>query len=254
MKWVIGLAFLTGFGFVLRRIMRLDGDPASLYRELSPLAPLSPDRESVYRPVALEIDTHATILAISLNEAFEERAAGNLDLAWRLIRLTAAEWARLVDILTILIGVMTKYMPTIQVVGPVRSMPSTHFRSQVMLEYTPLHETVNQLIFRSKQRFQAHVRTLRRAVDTLTADFRHLCRSGEKEANRPPEVWQALDYEFHDFDLLTKEVLLALRSLLSGLPESTISEFSTELIASLPRGVRSKTWDLPGDRHQPIRR
>jgi hypothetical protein len=254
MKWVIGLAFLTGFGFVLRRLMRLDGDPASLYRELSPLAPLSPGRESLYRPVALEIDTHATILAISLNEAFEERDSGNTDVAWRLIRLTAAEWARLVEILTILIAVMTKYMPTIQVVGPVRSMPSNHFRSQVMLDYAPLHEVVHQLIFRSKQRFQVHVRTLRRAVDTLTADFRHVCRAGERDDNRPPEVWQSLDYEFHDFDLLTKEVLLALRSFLSGLPESTVSEFAAELTASLPRGVRSKTWDLSGDPHQPIQR
>jgi hypothetical protein len=207
----------------------------------------------VYRPVALEIDAHATILAISLNEAFEERDSGNTDLAWRLIRLTAAEWARLFDILTVLIGVMTKYMPTVQVVGPVRSMPSNHFRSQVMLEYTPLNEVLNQLIFRSKQRFQVHLRTLRRAVDTVTADFRRICRARERDGNQPVEVWQALDFEFHDFDLLTKEVLLALRSFLSGLPQSTISEFAAELTTSLPRGVRSKTWDLSGDPHQPIR-
>jgi len=252
MKWVIGLAFLTGFGFVLRRFMRLDGDPASLYRNLSPLAPLSTDRESVYRPVALEIDTHAAMLGISLNEAFEERDAGNSDLAWRLIRLTAAEWARLVEILTILLAAMTKYMPTVQVVGPVRSVASSHFKSQVMLDYAPLHEVVNQLIFRSKQKFQAHLRTLRRGVETLTADFRHICRAGEMGENRPPEVWQALDLEFHDFDLLTKEVLLALRSFLAGLPKSDVPEFASELTASLPRGVRSKSWDLSGDQHQPI--
>src|SRR5207245_3317502 len=52
---------------------------------------------------------------------------------------------------------------------------------------------------------------------TLTADFRHICRAGEMGENRPPEMWQALDLEFHDFDLLTKEVLLALRSFLAGL-------------------------------------
>src|SRR5438270_236061 len=207
MRWVVGFTVLAAFGFVLRRVMRLDGTPASRYRELSPLAPLSADRESVYRPVALEIDTHATILAISLNEAFEERDFGNTDMAWRLIRLTAAEWARLVEILTILLAAMTKYMPTVQVVGPVRSVASSHFKSQVILDYAHLHEVVNQLIFRSKQKFQAHLRTLRRGVETLTADFRHICRAGEMGENRPPEMWQALDLEFHDFDLLTKEVL-----------------------------------------------
>jgi hypothetical protein len=147
---------------------------------------------------------------------------------------------------------MTKYMSVVQVVGPVRNMPSSHFRSQVMLEYTPLHEVLNQLIFRSKQRFQVHLRTLRRAVDTLTADFRHMCRARERSDSQPVEMWQSLDYEFHDFDVLTKEVLLALRFFLSGLPQSNISEFAAELTTSLPRGVRSKTWDLSGDPHQPI--
>jgi hypothetical protein len=250
MKWVIGLAFLTGFGFVLRRFMRLDGNPASLYRNLSPLAPLSTDRESVYRPVALEIDTHATMLGISLNEAFEERDAGNADLAWRLIRLTAAEWARLVEILAVLLAVMTKYMPTVQVVGPVRSMASSHFKSRVMLDYAPLPGG-NPAVFRSSRVLSAHsYLTTRR--QTLTADFHHICRAGEMGEDRPPEVWQLLDLEFHDFDLLTKEVLLALRSFLAGLPRSDVPEFASELTASLPRGVRSKTWDLSGDQHQPI--
>jgi hypothetical protein len=250
MKWVIGWAILVTFGLVLRRLMRLDGDPRSLSRGLSPLAPLSVGREAVYRPVALELDTHAAILGISLNEAFEERDAGNQDLAWRLIRLTASEWTRMVDILNVLLGAMNNYMPTLHVVGPVRNMVASRFKSQVMLDYAPLHEVVNQLVFRSKLKFQVHSRILRRAAEMLTADFRHICRAGEKQENRPPEVWQLFDFEFHDFDLITKEVLLALRSFLAGLPDSEIPEFASELAASLPRGMRSGNWDLAKEEQQ----
>jgi hypothetical protein len=244
MKWVLGVAILFAVGYVLRRVLRLDGQPGSLSRGLSPLAPLGTGREAVYRPVALELDTHAAILGISLNEAFEERDRGNMDLAWRLIRLTASEWGRMVDIVAALLATMNKYMPAVNVAGPVRGMSASRFKSKVMLEFAPLHEVVNQLVFRSKLKFQVHTRILRRAAETLTTDFRRLCRAGETPENRSPEVWKLFDLEFHDFDLITKEVLLALRAFLAGLPDSEIPEFATELAASLPRGVRSATWDL----------
>jgi hypothetical protein len=250
MKWVIGGAFLVFFGFILRRILRLDGEPNSLSRTVSPLAPLGAAREAVYRPVALELDTHAAIMGISLNEAFEERDAGNQLLSWRLIHLTASEWGRMADILAALLTTMTKYMPTVNVASPVRAMAASHFKSKAMIELAPFHEVVNQLVFRSKLKFQAHVRTLRRAADALTADFQRVCQTGEKPENRSREMWQIFDFEFHDFDLIAKEVLLALRAFLAGLPDSEVSEFAAELTAALPRGVRSGTWDLAGDRDE----
>jgi hypothetical protein len=250
MKWVLAGAFLLVFGYILRRILRLEGEPNSLSRNVSLLAPLGAAREAVYRPVALELDTHAAIMGISLNEAFEERDNGNQDTAWRLIRLTASEWGRMVDILSALLGMMNKYMPTVNVVGPVRSMASNRFKSKVMLEFAPLHEVVNQLVFRSKLKFQVHVRILRRAAETLTADFQEVCRAGEKPESRFPEIWQLFDLEFHDFDLIAKEVLLALRAFLAGLPDSEVPQFAAELAAALPRGVRSGNWDLADQQRQ----
>jgi hypothetical protein len=244
MEWVIGGTVLVAFGFVLRRLLRLDGDPRSLSHSLSPLSALGGSREAVYGPVAQELDTHAAIVGISLNEAFEERESGNMDLGWRLIGLTVSEWARMVDILNALLAAMNKYMPTIHLAGPVRTMASSRFKSQIMLEYSPMDEVVNQLVFRSKLKFQIHVRILRRAAEILTVDFRRLCRTAEKQDNRSPQIWQTFDFEFHDFDLIAKEVLLALRSFLAGLPDSEVPPFAAELAGSLPRGVRSKTWNL----------
>jgi hypothetical protein len=246
MKWVIVSVVLVAFGSVLRRLMRLDGDPSPLFRKF-PFAPLGATREAVYRPVALELETHAAIVGISLNEAFEERDTGNLDLAWHLIRLTASEWARMASILNVLLATMSKYMPTVQITGPARSMDASHFKSQIMLDFAPRHEMLAQLVFRSRPRFHVNIRGLRRASEALTADYRRMCRTGEKPEHRTTELWKALDLEFHDFDLITKQVLITLRSLLAGLPDSEVSEFAAELTASLPRGMRSNTWDLAND-------
>jgi hypothetical protein len=240
MKWVVAGFFLVVFGYVLRRILRLDVETT-----LGPrLRPLDRLRDDAYRPVALELDTQIAILGISLNEAFAERDSGNPELAWRLVGLALSEWSRMSEILDVLLNGMTRYMPTVRVGGPVRSMVATRFKSRVMFDYVRMHEMLNQIVFRSKQKFQLHVRVLRRAVENLTSDFRQLCRSGEQIENRADDLWQNFDFEFHDFDLIVKEILLAYRAFLASLPDSEVVEFAADLSATLPRGVRSETWAL----------
>jgi hypothetical protein len=236
MKWLMGALILGGVGILLRRLLRLDeGRSQSAGR----LPALSEDRATVYQPVVQEIETQAAILGISLNDAFEERDAGNPDIAWRLVRLSVSEWDRLADIVTLLLSHMTKHLGAAKIVVPTRNMGAHHFRSRVMIDYVRMHELLDQLVFQSRLRFQLHLRVLRRAVGTLSGEFRRSYRYAERTGDCPPELWTRFDLYFHDFDLVAKETLLAFRALLACLPPSALPSFSADLKAILRRGVRT---------------
>ena len=245
MQWALGALVLIIVGFVLRRLLRLDSEPR---RSASGLARLSTNREELYQPVAHEFDTRSTIVAISLNEAFEERDSGHADNAWRLVQLSASEWSRLSEVTEAVLGLVVKYMPAARIVVPVRTLATHRFKSPIMMDQVRMHEVLHQLVFRSKLRFQLHVRVLRRALDSLTGDFLQQCRSAELYEERPPELWTSFDLQFHDFDLITKETLLAFRAFLVCLPDSELVDFSTELAAVLAERVRSTPSFVPVER------
>lgn len=236
MQWVVGALVLIVVAVVLRRLLNLDSESR---RSPGGLSRIGPVREAVYKPVERELETRAAIVAISLNEAFEERDSGHSDIAWRLVRLSAAEWTRLAEVTNNLLALMAKYMPLARMATPVRSLATHRFKSQIMIDQVRMHELLHQLVFRSKLRYQMQVRILRRSVEGLTEDFLRHCRSAERENERPPELWSTFDLQFHDFDLVTKEVLLAFRSFLVCLQDSDLEEFVAELPAVLPRGARS---------------
>ncbi len=236
MKWLIAGLILGSVGIALRRLLRLgERRPQSAGR----LPPLSEDRAAIYQPVALEIETQSAILGISLNDAFEERDAGNPEIAWRLVRLSVSEWDRLEEIVAQLLRQMTKHLPSAKIVVPTRNMGARHFRSRMMVDYVRMHELLDQLVFRSRMRFQLHLRVLRRAVETLSAEFRRTYRYGERTGDRPLELWTRFDHYFHDLDLVSKETLLALRALLACLPHSALPTFGADLQSIVHRGVRT---------------
>ena len=243
MKWLIAGLMLGGLGIALRRLLRLDERrPSSAGR----LPPLSEVRAAIYQPVVLEIETQSAILGISLNDAFEERDAGNPDIAWRLVRLSVSEWDRLTEIVTLLLRQMTRHLPLANVVVPTRTMGAGHFRSRVMVDYVSMHEFLDQLVFRSRLRFQLHLRVLRRAIETLSAEFRRSYRYAERSGDGPPELWTRFDHYFHDLDLVSKETLLALRALLACLPDSALHDFEADLQSILHRGVRATVASSSG--------
>jgi len=201
--------------------------------------PLGLAREAIYRPIALELETQAAILGISLNDAFEERDSGRSDNAWCLVHLSTSEWGRLAEIVVALLNTVNEYMPLARVAVPVRSLATQRFKSRIMIELMRTHELVQQLVFRSKLRFQLHIRTLRRAAETVTADFRHEYHAAEDAGNQSPDLWRLLDLEAHDFDLITKETLLAFRAFLPCLRDSDLAGFAAEIKSVMPRGVRT---------------
>lgn len=243
MKWVLGGLILVVVGAVLRRLLRI-GVPV-LPRPAG-LVPLGEDREALYKPVGQEMETQSAILGISLNDAFEERDAGRQDIAWRLVRLSASEWDRLAEIVVGLLNVLSKHLPDLRAAVPTRSMVATRYKSRIMVDHFRMQEFLDRLVFRSKLRFQLQLRVLRRAAESLTAEFRRTYRYAERTEDRPPELWNRLDLYFHDFDLVTKETLLAFRAFLVCLPHPSLEKFASDLKTVVRTVVRSAS--VPVDR------
>ena len=236
MKWVLGACVLILVGLLLRRVLHL-GRPEVVAPK--GLVPLGAEREGIYQSAAREIETQAAILGISLNDAIEERDAKHDDIAWRLVRLSICEWERLADITTALLTVMARHLDkVVRVAVPARSLVKHHFCSSTMIEYAQLHEVLDQMVVSSKLRIQLHLRVLRGAIETLTGEVQRTYRFAEQTQDRSPEIWTQLDLTFHDFDLVTKEILLAYRGLVVCLPDPALRPFSTDVIAVIKRSVR----------------
>jgi hypothetical protein len=237
MRWVIGAAgFLFLFGSVLRRLLHFEGTSVRASRGW---VYLNPEREAVYQSIALEIETQASILGVSLNDAVEERDLGKQEIAWRLVGLANCEWERLAQLANGLLNALSKYMPAARVVVPVRNITAHHFKSHAMVDYAKMHEVLDQLVFRYKLRFQLHVRVLRRAAEALTTEFGQTYRSVLRTGSSSDGVWKCVDLCFHDFDLITKEVLLAFRAFLACLPDEELQALATDLNALVVHGVRT---------------
>ena len=238
MSWVIGAAgvvFLLIFGSVLRQLFfggATGGTSCGWVR-------LTAERECIYQPIALEIETQASILGVSLNDALEERDLGKQEIARRLVGLADCEWVRLAQLASGLLNALGKYMPTARVVVPVRNIAAHHFKSPAMVDYARMHEVLDQFVFRYKLRFQLHMRVLRRAMEALTVEFGQTYRSVLGAGGGADGVWKHLDLCFHDFDLITKEVLLAFRAFLTSLPDEELQALATDLNALIVRGVRT---------------
>ncbi|HEY6293491.1 MAG TPA: hypothetical protein VI455_18210 [Terriglobia bacterium] len=206
---------------------------------------LDANRERLCLAIALELESRAAILAVSLNDAVDEMVSGNAENAWKLLHLTVSEWNRLAEILSLLLRVIANYLPLARVATPARSLVPRYFRSEIMIEYVRLHDWVDQFLFRAKLRFSLQVRILRHGVDSLTADFRRVQPRTYMAPDSSPALWTRLDCDFHDFDLIIKGTLLAFRSFVTWLPESAVRDFTTELQPVLEHSVRASAWTVP---------
>src|SRR5438132_200089 len=168
MGWLGGGLVLVVAAFLLRRLLRINAQDPSRWAGLHPL---SADRQKHYEPLAREIETQNAILGISLNDAFEERDRGNAEIAWHLIRLSLSEWDRQQEILTGLLNAILAHLGGLSVVVPLRSLDCYGFKSTVMKDFVRMHELLDQLVYRTKLRFQLRVRVLRRATAVLTSEF-----------------------------------------------------------------------------------
>jgi hypothetical protein len=235
MHWFLGASVLVTIGALLRHVLGLNTPRSPQFKGL---VALRPELYAVYHPVAREMETHAAILGISLNDAFEERDSNRHEISWRLVRLSLGEWNRLSDLLIGLLRTLSNYLPRATAVVPVRRMIPENFNSRDVIDHVRLYEFLDQLVFSSKRRFLLQLRLLLRATATLTGEFRRTCRYGEQTLDPSSEVWSRLDVYFHDFDLIAKETLLCLRALLACLPPDTCQDLSADLQALLHQVTR----------------
>lgn len=236
-RWIIPVGGLVTFGFIFRRILELgSGDLPTPPRGMMPLGP---ERDAIYEPIASEIRIQTDILGISLNDAFDERAQGRDDISWPLVTLAGGQWGRLAGLLERLLSVSTKHLVNVRVVVPIRPMNAESFYSRVMIDQVRMHELIDQLVFSSKMRFQLQLRVLRRASQTLNQEFQRTCQNAQRIEDRSSDVWGRLDLYFHDFDIVAKQSLLALRTLLACLPHSALEPFAAEISVALGQSVRT---------------
>jgi hypothetical protein len=243
MEWMVGILILVGVGFLLRRLL---WTKSPVHRAPAGLVPLGSERRAVYDGFAPEVEARIAMLGISLNDAFEERDAGRHDMAWRMLRLSAAEWDGMAKIITSLLDALAKHLPDAQVVVIPRSIHAHRFMSKPMVDYVRMHELLDQLVFSSRRRYQLQLRLLRRAAEIVTGEFRRTYRRAERTDDQSREVWNQIDLYFHDFDLITKEAVLAFHALLACLPRSVLPKLSLELNALLHGRVRTRSLPVEG--------
>jgi hypothetical protein len=222
-------------GIGLRRVLHM-GAPAK--SKAGGAIPLGIERHAIYHPVALEVEAHATILGITLNDAFSEREGNRPEVAWREVRLAVGEWDRLMTMVVGLQNTLSKYLPTTDLVVPVRRVVAGNFKSRAVIDYVGLYEFLDQVLFGSRQRFSLQLRALYKTSALLTKEFHHTCREGELALDCSAEVWNRLDFYFHDFDLIAKETLLAFRALLACQSPAGVEALAADLQPLLERGVR----------------
>jgi hypothetical protein len=243
MHWIVGVLILVAVGFLLRRVLW-----ANLPQQRAPsgLPPLGSEPRAVYDGFAPEIEARIAMLGISLNDAFEERDAGRQDMAWRMVHLSASEWYGMEKIITGLLNTLTKHLPEAQFVVTPRSIHARRFLSKPMVDYVRMHELLDQLVFSSQRRYQLQLRLLRRAAEIVTGEFRRTYRLAERFDDASAEAWGQIDLDFHDFDLIAKEAVLAFRALLASLPPSALPKLTLDLNALLRARVRARS--LPVER------
>jgi len=238
MKWMVGALILAAVGFLLRRLL---WTKVPERRPPAGLPPLGSERRAVYDGFAPEVEARIAMLGISLNDAFEERSAGRLDMAWRMVRLSASEWDGMEKIVAGLLNTLTKHVANAQVVVTSRSIHAHRFKSRTMVDFVRMHELLDQLVFSSRRRYLLQLRLLRRAAEIVTGEFHYIYRHAERTGDQSPQVWDQIDLNFHDFDLISKEAVLAFRALLACLPLSVLPRFSLELNGLLHGRVRTRS-------------
>jgi hypothetical protein len=222
----LGLRFLLGLGSERR-----SGAPRS--------DQLTDQQLAIFTPFSTEVETQVVIISIALNDAITEHNSGHADLAWRLVQLSASEWARVAETITGLMDTLHEYLPQACGVIPCRGLGVRRFKSRLMTDHHRMYEFLDKVIIRSKMRFQLQINASKRAVASLTTEFNRTFHNGERTGDRSPEFWSGLDVYSHDFDLLTKETLLAFRGLLTCLPAEDLAAFAADLAVVLRRDVPS---------------
>lgn len=236
MRWLIAGVVLAAVGFLMRRLLHLDGSAKT--RGESAGSPRN-ELDTLYSPVAHEIETQTAILSITLNEAFGERKAGRHEMSWHIVHLARGEWERVTDLVSGLHAILSDVLPSTDQITLQRGVAVDHFKSRTVIGNIALHEFLDQLLFSPKRRFALQLRFLSRASQLLRQEFHRVYREGERTMDSSTELWTRLDHLFHDLDLIAKETLIAFRTLLASQTPAKAQALAAEVQLLLGRTTRA---------------
>ncbi len=226
MLWLVEVSILLVVAVVLRRSLHLG-------RRAAPKE-ARPGRQNSYlkpvcSPLASDIEAHAAILGVLLNDIIEEQNSGRTGLARETLTVFQDEWNRLVKLVENLQRLSLRYLPTVQYPIDARNLDARSFRSQPLSEFIRRNGDLSQFVFRSKLRFQLQMRLLGRATSLLNESFEEL----KHDAEQCPRVFDwalsQIDLHFHDLDRLTKETLLGFNEEVGCLADSVREDLVAEL-------------------------
>jgi hypothetical protein len=234
MVWIFELGILAVVALVLRRALNLGKTSAP--KQTAPRF-RRPANNPLCSPLVSEIDAHTSILGVALNDAIDELASGNLEIARCMLSVFSSERERLVELVIDLQNLSLKYLPTVQYPVEARSLDPGSFRSQPVTEFLNRHGVLEQFVFRSKLRFLLQLRLLRRATAQLNESFEEAMRKPGMGIEAFNETLAKLDLYFHDLDLLTKETLLGFSTELASLPDDVLEDLTAEVSALTRRNT-----------------
>jgi hypothetical protein len=234
MVWIFEIGILTVVALVLRRTLSMGKCPV-LHK--ASMRFRRPANNPLCLPLVSEIDAHTSILGVTLNDAIDELASGNLEIARCMLSVFNSERERLVELVINLQNLSLKYLPTVQYPVEARNLDPESFRSQPVSEFLKRHGILEQFIFRSKLRFQLQLRLLRRVTAQLNESFEEAIRKPGMGIEAFDETLAKLDLYFHDLDLLTKETLLGFSAELASLPDDVLEDLTAEVSALTSRNT-----------------
>lgn len=226
MVWIVEAGVLLVVATVLRRTLHLGRHAAP--KAAAPMKG-SPSVKPQCSPLALDLDAHATILGVLLNDAMEEHNSDRTSLAWETLAVFDDEWGRFIKLVKNLQSLSLRYLPTVELPIDARNLDFHSFRSQPLGEFIRRNGDLSQFVFRSKERFQLQMRLLGRATALLDESFEEL----RHDAKQSPRVFDwalsQIDLHFHDLDRLAKETLLGFNEELGCLASTQQQELMEEL-------------------------
>ncbi|HET7212010.1 MAG TPA: hypothetical protein VFL79_00350 [Terriglobia bacterium] len=226
MLWIIEISVLLILAVVLRRILHMGRN--TVPEKVSPRF-RRPANNPLCSPLLSEVDAHSAILGVVLNDAINELASGNPEIARSMLGLFNSERERLVELAINMQNIALKYLPTVQYPIEGRSLDPVSFRSEPVTDILKRHGGLEQFVYRSKLRFQLQLRLLRRATALLNESFEEArYRTGTCPEDLRSTLSQ-LDLYYHDLDLLAKETILGFSEELAALPDTALADMTAEI-------------------------
>lgn len=212
MWWMIGLSALSGlvvlfvFGRRNERAVRRDWELL-----------LTPKGEHVYRTIEGRVQTEMALAETTYDEAFTVRALGSvedakelLDAGYRIIEQFAPNMLRL-------LSTMATFSRMVSAMAPVKPLRPQSFRLGSVANLAYLHQLLHRFLVTSAERYRLRVYILGRSFGLAT---RFLLSSTRRIVANEPDAdreWDQIQAIRADFQTLTDESLLSLRTLLTSL-------------------------------------